>query len=114
KYMINNCGSPQTDSVYPAHVMDVERDVLAWYAQLFRAAPGWTGYLAPGGTEANIHSLWLARSKLPNAMLYVSTTSHYSVTKAAHLLSLPTVPVAANPYGEIDYGHLHDQASRHR
>lgn len=114
KFMINNCGSPQVDSIYPAHVMDVEREVLAWYAQLFRAPPGWTGYLAPGGTEANIHSLWLARTKLPDALLYVSAASHYSVPKAADVLSLPPVPVAATSHGEIDYNDLYDQASRHR
>jgi histidine decarboxylase len=114
KYMINNCGGPTTDSLYPAHVMDVERDILAWHVRLFRGAPGCTGYLATGGTEANIHSLWLARTKLPNAILYASTASHYSVTKSAHLLSLPTVSVAATARGEIDYDHLHHQASRHQ
>jgi histidine decarboxylase len=114
KFMINNCGSPETDSLYPAHAMDVEREVLAWYAQLFRAPTRWTGYLAPGGTEANIHSLWLARTQLPDALLYVPAASHYSVTKAAHLLGLPAVPVAATLRGEIDYTDLYDQASRHR
>lgn len=114
EYMINNCGSPQIDSLYPAHAMDVEREVLAWYAELFRAPAGWTGYLAPGGSEANIHSLWLARTQLPDAVLYVSAASHYSVPKAADLLRLPIMPVAATLRGEIDCTDLYDQASRHR
>jgi histidine decarboxylase len=114
KYMINNCGGPSADSIYPAHAMDVERDVLAWHARLFRGAPGWTGYLTTGGTEANIYSLWLARTKFPNAVLYVSTAAHYSINKAAHLLSLPTAPVVAAPHGELDYADLRNQAGRHR
>jgi histidine decarboxylase len=114
KFMINNCGGPEVDSIYPAHAMDVEREVLAWYAQLFRAPAGWTGYLALDGSEANIHSLWLARTRLPDAVLYVSAGSHYSVVKAAEVLGLAAVPVAATLRGEIDYTDLYEQARQFR
>jgi histidine decarboxylase len=114
KHMINNCGDPWHDPIYPGHAMDAERDVLAWTADLLRAPDGWHGHMTNGGSEANLDALWQARTKLPNAIVYTSAAAHYSVRKACDLLGLTTVVVAADRYGEIDYASLRALAGWHR
>ncbi|MBG0567539.1 histidine decarboxylase [Actinoplanes aureus] len=110
--LLNNLGDPWTDGVWPLHAKGIERDVLSFFAQLFRAPAGWTGYLTSGGTEGNHYGLWRGRTRLPNAVAYHSAAAHYSVPKAEHLLGLPSVTVAAAATGEIDYTDLQRQAAR--
>ncbi|MEV4708164.1 histidine decarboxylase [Actinoplanes sp. NPDC049316] len=113
-HLLNNLGDPRVDPLYPGHVHDLEREVLDFTAELFRAPPGWSGYLTSGGTEGNLYGLWLGRTKLPNAVAYYSSAAHYSVPKACHLLGLPAVEVATTATGQIDYTDLTRQAGRHR
>lgn len=112
--LLNNIGDPRADPLHPGHVHDLERKVLTFFADLFRAPPGWSGYLTSGGTEGNLHGLWLARTRLPNAICYHSAAAHYSIPKSLALLGLPAVTVAAAPNGEIDYTDLRRHAARHR
>lgn len=112
-FMLNNPGDPRTDPLYPLHTMSVERRVLDWFAKLFRAERGWTGYLAPGSTEGTLHSLRLARAKLLDPVVYHSAAAHYSAGKAAGLLGLPATVVNANPSGEMDYADLRTKAARY-
>lgn len=113
-HLLNNLGDPRIDPLYPGHVHDLERDVLDFTAELFRAPPGWSGYLTSGGTEGNLYGLWLGRTKLPNAVAYYSSAAHYSVPKACHLLGLPAVEVTTTASGQIDYTDLTRKAARHR
>lgn len=63
------------------------------------------GYVAPGGTEANIQALWIYRNyykkeyKASNKEIGVifSTDSHYSFYKGCNLLSIKPLPV------EVDF-----------
>ncbi|MEV6848854.1 histidine decarboxylase [Actinoplanes sp. NPDC051411] len=112
--LLNNVGDPQTDPLHPQHTHDLEREVLDFLAGLFRAPAGWSGYVTAGGTEGNLYGLWLARTKLPNAITYYSTATHYSVPKACRLLGLPTVEVGILESGEINYADLVHQARRYR
>ena len=113
-HLLNNLGDPRINPLYPGHVHDLEREVLDFTAELFRAPPGWSGYLTSGGTEGNLYGLWLGRTKFPNAVAYYSSAAHYSVPKACHLLGLPAVEVTTTATGEIDYTDLTRKASRHR
>jgi histidine decarboxylase len=106
-------GDPGTDGTYPAHTKDIERDVLAWYANLFRAPPDWTGYTTSGGTEGVLTGLLHARTALPEAVVYATAAAHYSVAKAAVILRLPLVQVAATVDGEMDYSSLRAHAEQH-
>ncbi len=62
------------------------------------------GYVAPGGTEANLQALWIYRNyyqsekgaQLDEIGLLFSTDSHYSFYKGANLLSLQALPVPVN------------------
>jgi len=112
RHLLNNIGDPNVDPIYYGHAKDLERDVLDFYAHLFRAPEGWAGYVTSGGSEGNLHGLWLARTKYPNAIVYHSGASHYSVAKACHLLGLPSVAIATTANGEIDYTDLQQQAGR--
>lgn len=112
-HMINNVGDPGTDGTYPAHTKDIERDVLTWYADLFRAPPNWTGYTTSGGTEGVLTGLLHARAAFSDAVVYASSAAHYSVAKAAAILRLPLVQVAATADGEMDYSSLRAHAAQH-
>lgn len=113
-HLLNNVGDPSIDPLYPGAVHDLEREVLDFTAELFRAPPGWSGYLTSGGTEGNLYGVWLGRTKLPNAVAYYSSAAHYSVPKACHLLGLPAVEVTTIATGQIDYTDLTRKAARHR
>ncbi len=62
------------------------------------------GYVAPGGTEANIQALWIYRNyykkqfraKNHEIGVVFSTDSHYSFYKGANLLSIEAIPVRVN------------------
>lgn len=63
------------------------------------------GYVAPGGTEANIQALWIYRNYYKKEFdaqnsevgVVFSTDSHYSFYKGCNLLSLSAIPV------EVDF-----------
>ena len=62
------------------------------------------GYIATGGTEANIQAAWIYRNyfmetfnaRIDEIALLSSADTHYSVTKAANLLNLLSVSVPVN------------------
>lgn len=56
----------------------------------------------------------LGREIYPDAVLYYSRDSHYSVPKAARLFQIPHVVINSQPCGEIDYKHLEQELSLRR
>ena len=84
----------------------IEIDLLETIAtELLRAAPDQTdGYIAPGGTEANLQAIWIYRNyyqrekgaSLDEIALFFSEDSHYSMHKGANLMSVKPyeIPVA--------------------
>lgn len=77
---------------------EMEREVLNVLAvDIFKAQPNsFDGYIAPGGTEANIQAIWIYRNffmhkqnaKLSEIAIIASEDTHYSIPKAANLLVL--------------------------
>ncbi len=70
--------------------------------EIMHAEPHSTdGYVAPGGTEANIQALWIYRNYYKKKFrarnheigVVFSTDSHYSFYKGANLLSIQAMPV---------------------
>ena len=112
---LNNVGDPWVDPVNPDHAKELEREVVDFLANLFRAPRDdrW-GYITSGGTEGNLYGLYTARALYPDGIVYHSAAAHYSVTKCADLLALPEITVAADRFGEIDYDDLHAAVSEHR
>jgi len=84
----------------------IERELIDICAQqIFSAKTGtYDGYVASGGTEANIEALWALRNyyqreyqaEAEEIALVYSTDTHYSIPKGANLLSLHSVIVPVN------------------
>jgi tyrosine decarboxylase/aspartate 1-decarboxylase len=76
----------------------IEKDLIRVCAEeIFKAAPhSYDGYVASGGTEANIEAIWIARNyfvaegnaDLKEIAIICSSDTHYSIFKAADLLNI--------------------------
>ncbi|MBD8601431.1 histidine decarboxylase [Pseudomonas sp. CFBP 8771] len=107
RFSINNCGDWGEHSNYVLNSFDFEKDVMAYFADLFdiRREDSW-GYVTNGGTEGNMFGCYLARELFPDGTLYYSRDTHYSVAKIVKLLRIKCRAVDALPNGEIDYDDL--------
>lgn len=117
KYPINNIGDPYESNTSKTHTHDLEKEVVDFFAKLFRANPkDYWGYVTNGGSESNLYGLYIARELYPNAMVYFSESTHYSVKKNIHLLNIPSIIVRSQENGEMDYSDLENtlQYNRHR
>ena len=115
QYPINNLGDPFVDSTYGVNSNELEREVVSYFASLFNAPEdNWWGYVTNGGSEGNLYSLYLAREKYPEGIVYYSDSTHYSVRKNLHVLNIPNITIKSQPNGEMDYQDLHQTISQHR
>lgn len=115
QYPINNLGDPFTASTYAVDTREMERDVVQFFAELFRAQEdNWWGYVTNGGSEGNMYGLYLARELYPKAMVYYSDATHYSVQKNLLLLNMPNIAIRSQENGEIDYEDLHNSLLMNR
>lgn len=111
----NNIGDPFQSSTYRLGTREMEREVIAFFAQLFKAPQDdYWGYVTNGGTEGNLYGLYLARELYPNGVVYFSEDTHYSVTKNVHFLGLRHIMIRAQENGEIDYDDLKESIRLHR
>ncbi|WP_316799736.1 histidine decarboxylase [Pedobacter frigidisoli] len=106
-YPMNNLGDPFVGSTYQVGSRNQETEVIAFFADLFRAPiDNFWGYVTNGGSEGNLYGLYLARELHPKAMVYYSEATHYSVHKNLHLLGLQSIVIKTQDNGEIDYDDL--------
>lgn len=104
EFPINNLGDPFNASTYRVQTHDMEKEVVSFFAKLFRANPNdYWGYVTNGGSESNLYGLYLARELFPKGMVYYSENTHYSVRKNIHLLNIPSIVIRSQENGEIDY-----------
>jgi tyrosine decarboxylase/aspartate 1-decarboxylase len=99
------CHTLGDSEVFFKGTQELERELISMLSvDIFRAEPGGCdGYLASGGTEANIQAVWIYRNfflqrhkaALRDIAILCSEDTHYSIPKAANLLNLAlyTVPV---------------------
>jgi histidine decarboxylase len=107
KYPMNNVGDPFVQSTYGVDSREQEKEVVTFFAELFRAPKdNWWGYVTNGGSEGNLYALYLARELHPKAMVYYSEATHYSVQKNLHLLNMSGIVIKTDKKGEIDYDDL--------
>lgn len=117
QYPINNLGDPFESSTYKVQTHEIEREVVDFFAKLFRANPkDYWGYVTNGGSESNLYGLYIAREMFPKAMVYYSESTHYSVKKNIHLLNIPSIVIRSQENGEIDYTDLEEtlKFNRHK
>jgi histidine decarboxylase len=104
QFPINNLGDPFEDGTWKVQTHSMEKEVVAFFAKLFRAQPkDYWGYVTNGGSESNLYGLYLAREIYPKGMVYYSESTHYSVRKNIHLLNIPSIMIRSQENGEIDY-----------
>jgi histidine decarboxylase len=114
QYHLNNIGDPYVESTIKGNTKEFEREVIEFYADLFRAPKDdYWGYVTNGGTEGNLFGLYLGRRLNPNGVVYHSSAAHYSIMKATDILAVPSEVVPAQPSGEIDYDELARAFARH-
>lgn len=104
---INNVGDPYIDSNYGVNTRKVERSVLEFFADIFRAqGRDYWGYITSGGTEANMQGLYLGRLWLEQKfggtpVAYFSEDTHYSIRKALRMLQIDYRVIPSTPEGAI-------------
>lgn len=114
-YPMNNLGDPFVACTYAVGSREMEKEVISFFASLFRAADDdWWGYVTNGGSEGNLYGLYLARELHPKGMVYYSEATHYSVQKNIHLLNMPNIVISTQENGEINYEDLEDTIRMNR
>lgn len=108
KYHINNIGDPyQNSGYYRINTLDIEKRVIDRFAELFHAPKdSYWGYVTNGGSEGNLHGLYVARECYPNGIVYYSDQTHYSVIKNLRLLKVNSCCIKSQANGEINYEQL--------
>jgi histidine decarboxylase len=115
EFSVLNMGDPFIDSNYGSDSRQFEKKVLAFFADLYRIEPDdFWGYVTSGGTEGNLHGIFLGREMYPDGILYLSEETHYSVMKAARLFRISMVMIRSQANGEIDYTHLEEELQKNR
>ena len=114
-YMLQNIGDPYETALNYNHSKEMEREVIEFFADLFRAPKRdrW-GYVTNGGTEGNMYGVYIARELYPDARLYFSESVHYSLPKIANILRLPLTIIRAQQSGEMNYDDLRRQLKLHK
>lgn len=115
EHSINNVGDPFKSSNYKMNTLEIECEVVSFFAELAELAQDemW-GYVTNGGTEGNLYGLFLAREAFPDALVYYSEDTHYSVGKALRLLNMRSIMIRHQENGEMDYEDLRASLAIHR
>ncbi len=115
QYPLNNLGDPLIESTYDLNSRSIEREVVQFFSELFKAPKdnAW-GYVTNGGSEGNLYALYVARELYPTGMVYYSEATHYSVQKNISLLNMPSIVIRTDEKGEMDYEDLKDAIHLHR
>ncbi|PKF75319.1 histidine decarboxylase [Chryseobacterium sp. PMSZPI] len=115
RYSLNNAGDPFIERTHGMDSFIFEREVIAFFAALFRAPENnYSGYVTNGGSEGNLYSLYMARELYPKGIVYHSSESHYSVSKSIRLLNMPSIEIRCGDKGEMDYESLKEAIEKNR
>ncbi|MEU5117177.1 histidine decarboxylase [Streptomyces longwoodensis] len=109
----NNVGSPAKNSEYGLHSRVFEQAVVSFFGRLAGLEDAF-GYVTSGGTESNLYGCYLGRERFPEAVLYASQATHYSLRKIARLLRMDFVAVQVGDDGSMDLAGLRRHHSAHR
>lgn len=100
---VNNVGDPDSSESSAISAKAMERAVVEFMARLANGDSERTyGYVAAGGSEANLFGLDRGCELLPEARVYCSRAAHYSIHKSARLMRKELVVVDCDDDGRID------------
>jgi histidine decarboxylase len=107
-YLINNLGDPYIGSHYGSEACDLEREAISWLMDVWQCGhqTDYWGSIGASGTEGNFWALYLAREACPGAAVYYSAEAHYSIPKAARILGMQAICIAAHNDGAIKISAL--------
>lgn len=101
---VHTLGDEHEDFFTGTH--EIEKDLIKICAEeIFGAEPlSYDGYVASGGTEANVEALWIYRNfylqeykaDMSDIAVVYSTDTHYSIPKALDLLNLKGIEIAVD------------------
>ena len=110
------CHTLNESEPFFAGTQELEREAIAICAEeILKAQEGeYDGYVAAGGTEANIQAIWVYRNvflqdfnaKHDDIALICSEHSHYSMDKAANLLNISIHKVRVSEDFQLDAEQL--------
>jgi histidine decarboxylase len=107
EFTLINLGDPFVDSNCGIDSRKFEKEVIDFFAKLYHLPDdGYWGYVTSGGTEGNLHGLFMGREMCPEGILYASQDSHYSIAKAARLFKLEHQVITSQDNGEMNYEHF--------
>ena len=116
------CHTLGDSEVFFKGTQELEREAIELISvDILKAVPGTCdGYIASGGTEANIQAAWIYRNYFmqehgasPDQIALIgSEDTHYSIAKAANLLNLPLYRVAVNDHTRIIASGVPDTCGR--
>ena len=96
-------GDPRRAGAETRNVDELERQVVERMLGIFKAPPGWWGYVGSGSTAAIRHAVTTAVRQFGEVpVLYSSSGAHTCVAKIATELRLPHTVVRASRDGSID------------
>lgn len=106
---LNNLGDSFYPSRYGLNTHELEREVVAWFAELWGGDSRSTwGTVTSSGTESNLLGMLYGREACgPDAVVLTSTEAHYSVAKAARAFRMPLKEIASRD-AEINYNLLRE------
>ncbi|MGZ4089486.1 MAG: pyridoxal phosphate-dependent decarboxylase family protein, partial [Bacteroidia bacterium] len=118
---VHTLGDEHEDFFKGTH--EIEKDLVKICAEeIFDADAGeYDGYVASGGTEANIEALWIFRNfflqerkaKINEIAVIYSMDTHYSIPKGIDLLNLGSIEIKVhNETREIDIKDLEDKTEQ--
>ena len=117
-FHINNVG----DTFGPPGVIkfqthEVERTVINKFGELFGFKDPW-GYINTGGTEGNMQGFRMGREYLTRndsqspQVCIISKEAHYSVSKSAKILNIPTITIPTTLNGEMIISEFKNQLEK--
>lgn len=114
-FPLNNLGDPFRPSHTRLQTHDLECEVLAEFARFTRAPiDSYWGYVTNGGTEGNMHGIFLARELYPEGIVYHSEDTHYSVSKILRAMRVRNIVIRSRLDGTMDLEHLATTIGVHR
>ncbi len=84
----------------------MEKEVVAQLAAMFRFPEATLGHLTGGGTIANLEALWVAREIHPDKGIVFSADAHYTHSRMSHVLRLSADVIPADAQGHMDLDEL--------
>ena len=114
-YMATMMINPNNHSIDGSRATtEMEREVLVQLKQMFGYPQESLGHLTWSGTTANLEALWISREINPGKAVAHSKDSHYTHSRMAEVLNIPSVAIATEADGRMSLEALEAELSAAR